>query len=627
MILKIPKHLTDLNIVLQMHQLVSEYSSNYYEDTSGEDYLYLKDLNFDYVREFIEMSCPNSDIYTIDYLTNLFYKIKGATEVFNQVENHLGIKFKGKPRYQINYLLYEFEVIKTNNINGYFRAFKNFLRSLLYFVNDGTDSGNNSELLPDEDDSDYVFTDIEGNEVISIEKSSNSSFTGNIDIISTKDNNPQGYKVVVCPPWMSVEITNEGIKYSATENTSESSRTGVIYLQQDESGKVIVITISQPGTSGGGGTGGGDVNPPGEIKYVFTDSNGNTSVRDDSHSKSSSEFTGSTQIISTKNGSFTEFTVSSNSDWLTPRIEGSKIIYDATKNDQESPRIGIITAVQKETGKVITITVVQGGTDETIVIPDPDDYVFTTEDGGTSVTDISHSQSPDGFEGKVEDIISTKNDKDIGYTASSDSDWLHVEIDENRDVIYTADDNEDEFPRTGTITVVQDESGKVITITVTQGGKGGSESNRYNFTDIYFNTSATDSRKEENNKSFTDSWYMISNKDNSELVGFSTSCDSDWLTVSNNITTITYTATENKSEETRTATITAIQNESGKIFILKVVQGGYMVDPDDPNPPGDLTNPVDLIEFIVDDELLCLSDMGVIMYKEYSFNFDNRDQD
>lgn len=625
MILKIPKHLTDLNVVLQMHLLVKEYSEKHYEEDSNDDYLYQKDLNFDYVKNFIEITCPNSDKYTIDYLTSLFYKLKGSLEIFNQIEKHLGMTFIKKPKYSINYLYYYIDVIHTNNINEYLRSFRNFLRSLLYFANDYTDS-EDDELLPDVDDSDYVFTDVDGNEIAAIEGSSNSSFSGNIGIISTKDGDYQNYEVAVKPDWINVEITDEGIKYSVTGNTSESARTGVIYLRQDESGKVIVITVYQPGTSGGGGGGGTDpdkpVNPPDETKYVFTDSNGNTSARNDSHSKSNKGFTDSNQIISTKNGSFTEFTVTSNSEWLVPKIEGSKITYTATENNSESPRIGILTAIQKDTGKVITITVVQGGTDQSIVIPDPDDYIFTLKDGSTSTTDITHGQSPDKFEGRVEGIISTKNGEDIDYTASSDSDWLHVKVDENGDVVYTADKNEDEFPRTGVITVVQDESGKTITITVTQGGKGGSESNRYIFTDIDGNASATDNKNSENNKSFTNNWYMISNKDGN-LIGFSVSSDSDWLTVGNNINFMTYTAEENKSEDPRTATITAIQNESGKIFVLKVTQGGVVKDP---THPGDMATPMNLIEFIVDDELLCLSDVGVIMYKEYSFNFDNRDQ-
>lgn len=625
MILKVPKHLTDLNIVLQMHLMTKEYSDKHYEDQSDLEYLYQKNLNFDYVREFIEITCPNDDKYTIDYLTSLFYKLKGCEEIFNQIENHLGIKFVEKPRYQIDYLLYKIEYINTNRIDGYFRAFKNFLRSLLYFMNDGY--GYSSELIdPDIDYSEYIFTDSEGNDTVSIEGKSSSSFSGKVDIISTKDGLYQNYKEVFSPDWVKIEITDDGIKYSATSNTSSSARTGVIYLQQDDSDKVIVITIYQPGTSGGGG-GGGDnpnppVNPPDETKYVFTDSYGNTSVRNNSHSTSNKEFTDSNQIISTKNGSFTNFTVSSNSDWLVPKIEGSKISYSASENTDKNPRIGILTAVQTDTKKIITITVVQGGTDESIIVPDPNDYIFTTKEGNTSVSDTSHSQSPEGFEEVLKDIISTKNGKDIGYTASSDSDWLDVEVDENGDIRYTTDDNDSEFPRTGIITIVQYESGKTITITVTQGGKGGSESSRYTFTDIYHNTSYTDEKNKNNNKSFSSQMAMISNKDGSELIGFSVSCDSDWLTVSNNDYLIYYTAEENKSESPRTATITAVQNESGKVYTLKVVQGEYKKNPG----LDDLVNLVDLINFTVDDELLCMSDLGSIMYKEYSFNYDERDQ-
>ena len=172
--LVIPSHLTEINVVLQMYMLMNKYTESGYEEyVDSNDYLQ-RDRNFDYIRSFIERT-GNRDSFTNEYLINLFYKLKGNYKVFSEMEKHLGLKFK-KIHYDINHLDYSLESATTNNNSDYFGMLKNFLRSLLYFVNDGTDpNGNDSELEDPIDNSDYVFTTDDGKTKVVISNDKESS--------------------------------------------------------------------------------------------------------------------------------------------------------------------------------------------------------------------------------------------------------------------------------------------------------------------------------------------------------------------------------------------------------------------------------------------------------------------
>lgn len=65
-------------------------------------------------------------------------------------------------------------------------------------------------------------------------------------------------------------------------------------------------------------------------------------------------------IKSLKNGKrFTNWWASSNVDWLTIKDDGSTVRYTVATNHSSSPRTGIITFTQGESGKICTLTIIQ----------------------------------------------------------------------------------------------------------------------------------------------------------------------------------------------------------------------------------------------------------------------------
>lgn len=621
--LVIPSHLTEINVVLQMYMLMNKYSESGYEEyVDSNDYLQ-RDRNFDYIRNFIERT-GNRDSFTNEYLINLFYKLKGNYKVFSEMEKHLGLKFK-EIHYDINHLDYSLESAATNDNSDYFSMLKNFLRSLLYFVNDGTDpNGNDSELEDPIDNSDYVFTTDKGETRVVINNDKESS-EGTVGIISTKDGENHGYKITTNNEWIHVTIDENGdIHYELDENDTNSDRVGVITAVQDDSGKVITIVITQSSEGGG-------IIDPDNPDYIFTDSKGSTSIKDKSHNNSSDSFIGSTDIISTKGGKDIGYSVSSNVSWIIPIIdENGDIKYKVDENINDEPRIGVITAVQDGSGKVITITVTQGGANGTSY-PDPDPsskYIFTDWEGNKNAIDNRHSGSTSQFTDSW-DIISTKDGFPLGYTASSNSPWLTVTIDTNGNLLYTATVNTSTNPRVGVITLIQNETGNVITLVVTQGGvKINPDDHTYIFTDTEGEIENEDERYKKNKEPFKDSWELISTRDNKDFVDFTVSTNVNWLKVWAENGSIVYEVKDsNESDKPRTAVITAIQKESYNIFILTVTQGSINVDPEEPDLPTNPDADLDLMNLLVDDKMSVIGGVNLILYKEYSYNFEDGDDD
>lgn len=141
--LHIPSHLTNLEVVRQLKELLQEYNlqnNDSYLSSSMDGYL--DSQVYDYVRKFIERTAVGniSDEATISYLVNLFYDAKGTYKIFYLMEKHLGMKFKVNqigetlyPKYTIDELVVEFQEASGIALNEYLKMLKNFLYALLYF--------------------------------------------------------------------------------------------------------------------------------------------------------------------------------------------------------------------------------------------------------------------------------------------------------------------------------------------------------------------------------------------------------------------------------------------------------------------------------------------------------------
>lgn len=180
-------------------------------------------------------------------------------------------------------------------------------------------------------------------------------------------------------------------------------------------------------------------------------------------------------IISTKSNSYIGFSVKSKPSWCSvdyrnQTSESMKAVVTLSANTTSSSRSGDIVFVQKESGKTVTLSITQD-----IAVT----YEFSTDqstwnadaNGGTNNSYLCIQ------------LKSKKNGSKIGYTVSSKPSWV-TEVTEkpsgvscpvlsgyDYSFMIISSANSSSSPRSGTVTLKQNESGKTVNITVNQEGK------------------------------------------------------------------------------------------------------------------------------------------------------------
>lgn len=234
-----------------------------------------------------------------------------------------------------------------------------------------------------------------------------------------------------------------------------------------------------------------------KVKYVRYDDCGNQDVKyelevgkcgyapyefqfHDGRTSKSRSVTGESQdieevIISTKSNSYIGFSVKSKPSWCSvdyrdQTSESMKALVTLSANTTSSSRSGDIVFVQNESGKTVTLSITQD-----IVVT----YEFSTNQSTWNVD--ANGGANNSY--LCIQLKSKKNGSKIGYTVSSKPSWV-TEVTEKPsgvscpvlsgyDYSFTiiSSANSSSSPRSGTVTLKQNESGKTVNITVKQEGK------------------------------------------------------------------------------------------------------------------------------------------------------------
>jgi hypothetical protein len=234
-----------------------------------------------------------------------------------------------------------------------------------------------------------------------------------------------------------------------------------------------------------------------KVKYVRYDDCGNQDVKyelevgkcgyapyefqfHDGRTSKSRTVTGESQnieevIISTKSNSYIGFSVKSKPSWCSvdyrdQTSESMKAVVTLSANTTSSSRSGDIVFVQNESGKTVTLSITQ-------------DIAVTYEFSTNQSTWNADANGGANNSYLCIQLKSKKNGSKIGYTVSSKPSWV-TEVTENPSgvscpvlsgydysfmIISSA--NSSSSPRSGTVTLKQNESGKTVNITVNQEGK------------------------------------------------------------------------------------------------------------------------------------------------------------
>lgn len=234
-----------------------------------------------------------------------------------------------------------------------------------------------------------------------------------------------------------------------------------------------------------------------KVKYVRYDDCGNKDVKyelevgkcgyapyefqfHDGRTSKSRSVTGESQdieevIISTKSNSYIGFSVKSKPSWCSvdyrdQTSESMKAVVTLSANTTSSSRSGDIVFVQNESGKTVTLSITQ-------------DIAVTYEFSTNQSTWNADANGGANNSYLCIQLKSKKNGSKIGYTVSSKPSWV-TEVTEkpsgascpvlsgyDYSFMIISSANSSSSPRSGTVTLKQNESGKTVNITVNQEGK------------------------------------------------------------------------------------------------------------------------------------------------------------
>lgn len=332
------------------------------------------------------------------------------------------------------------------------------------------------------------------------------------------------------------------------ENTSTSSRTATIAAFY--SGKSATCTVTQAGAEP-------------TIEYVFTISLWQVNV-------GASGGTGDIGFTSYKlvNGDQFSLGYSIDSSTLPSWATYSNGRFTISSNSSTSSRSAKVYFTQNESGNRDYAAITQSG-----YVPPADNYVFTWEGGSTS--DVSASFpwdfSANGTAANIP-VISTKNGSSQSWSVSSKPSWITTSTTSSK-VTISASDNSGSA-RSGSVVLTQEDSGKTLTINVSQEAEA---------TDEYYlgvrksgETSSYESITFNNVPAKTTNWSgdytYVSRKNGVFFDNVSFSANVSWITVDSNGS---YTVAHNTSGSPRQGTITLTQGESGLKCYVNIYQQEY----------------------------------------------------
>lgn len=197
-------------------------------------------------------------------------------------------------------------------------------------------------------------------------------------------------------------------------------------------------------------------------------------------------------------------------------------------------------------------------------------YEFQFHDGRTS-----KSRSVTGESQNIEEvIISTKSNSYINYSVKSKPSWCSVDYrdqtSESMKAVVTLSANTTSSSRSGDIVFVQNESGKTITLSISQ-----ARQMLYKFT---FSDDTTSDKSLSVQAASNDAQYTIKSTLNGSYHGFSTTSKPSWVTIdyrnqtSDSMVCVIKITANTSTSSSRTGSILLTQNDSGKTLRINVTQ-------------------------------------------------------
>lgn len=202
-------------------------------------------------------------------------------------------------------------------------------------------------------------------------------------------------------------------------------------------------------------------------------------------------------------------------------------------------------------------------------------YEFQFHDGRTS-----KSRTVTGESQNIEEvIISTKSNSYIGFSVKSKPSWCSVDYrnqtSESMKAVVTLSANTTSSSRSGDIVFVQNESGKTVTLSISQ-----ARQMLYKFT---FDDNTTSDKSLSVQAASNDAQYTIKSTLNGSYHGFATTSKPSWITTeyknqaSDSMICVLKITANTSTSSSRTGSVVLTQNDSGKTLKINVTQAAAEV--------------------------------------------------
>ena len=254
-------------------------------------------------------------------------------------------------------------------------------------------------------------------------------------------------------------FTLSGTTLTASSNSSTSSRTVRVFANYD--GASDYVDITQGGAS---------------VSYNYYFYWKGAGASESIHHAALGDTLSKTFISYKKkviNGSETSDTydvgvsLSGTPSWSSVTVSGKTVSSKASENIKESSRSATVTVTQRESGKKLTLDITQNAASVSY------NYYFYWKGAGASES-IHHAALGDtlsktfiSYKKKVINGSETSDTYDVGVSLSGTPSWSSVTV-SGKTVSSKASENIKESSRSATVTVTQRESGKKLTLDITQ---------------------------------------------------------------------------------------------------------------------------------------------------------------
>lgn len=368
----------------------------------------------------------------------------------------------------------------------------------------------------------------------------NKSIAGNktVGLTSTKNGELIGFETTNKPEWVTISSYEYGTRHEVIltfpANTSESDRTGTVTFTQNESGNTVTITVIQYGT---------------DYTVDVTVINGNTQEEIPTAHIEIND-------VSAQSRSFSEGT-----NVLVKVTADGYIARDITERPitQQDPLI------QSDYEYSQTINNLDQDTYITVELyPEPDTYVFTANTEAEPNKTLNYDADVQIFDTA---LTSTKNGSQIGYTVSSQPNWVTaINTQQNGNISGNMTANDSTESRSGDIVLTQNESGNTLTITIVQAGASSSEDS-----DVYVFEATPDTISLGAGTNLTANIAVVSTK-NGSFHSYMRNSESNWFTATVSGNTVTIVAQENTTNTSRTHRLILTQSDSNNILYVDITQ-------------------------------------------------------